>query len=107
VRGRGLAGNSGMGRRYLQDHLPVRTTDTEVGHVVRALYLEAGVTDVAAETEILPFAMVGAKPGHLKDAGEGTELVVGARVSIREGVSLHRGTKIGSGRTVLGDECTW
>jgi uncharacterized protein len=49
-RGRGLAGNSGMGRRYLQDHLPVRATDTEVGHVVRALYLEAGVTDVAAET---------------------------------------------------------
>ena len=49
-RGHGLAGNSGMGRRYLQDHLPVRATDTEVGHVVRALYLEAGVTDVAAET---------------------------------------------------------
>jgi DUF1680 family protein len=49
-RGQGLAGNSGMGRRYLQDHLPVRATDTEVGHVVRALYLEAGVTDVAAET---------------------------------------------------------
>jgi len=49
-RGRGLAGNSGMGRRYLQDHLPVRATETQVGHVVRALYLEAGVTDVAAET---------------------------------------------------------
>ncbi len=49
-RGRGLAGDSGMGRRYLQDHMPVRTSDTEVGHVVRALYFEAGVTDVAAET---------------------------------------------------------
>ena len=48
-RGRGLAGDSGMGRRYLQDHTPVRASDTEVGHVVRALYLEAGVTDVAAE----------------------------------------------------------
>jgi uncharacterized protein len=48
-RGRGLAGNSGLGRRYLQDHLPVRESATEVGHVVRALYLEAGVTDVAAE----------------------------------------------------------
>lgn len=49
-RGSGLAGDSGMGRRYLQDHLPVRESLTEVGHVVRALYLEAGVTDVAAET---------------------------------------------------------
>ena len=36
-RGRGLAGDSGLGRRYLQDHLPVRESATEVGHVVRAL----------------------------------------------------------------------
>jgi uncharacterized protein len=49
-RGHGLVGDSGLGRRYLQDHRPVRETDTEVGHVVRALYLEAGVTDVATET---------------------------------------------------------
>jgi DUF1680 family protein len=48
-RGHGLAGNSGLGRRYLQDHLPVRESPVEVGHVVRALYLEAGVTDVAVE----------------------------------------------------------
>jgi uncharacterized protein len=49
-RGHGLAGDSGFGRRYLQDHLSVRERTTEVGHVVRALYLEAGVTDVATET---------------------------------------------------------
>jgi len=49
-RGAGLAGDSGMGRRYLQDHMAVRSSPTEVGHVVRALYLEAGVADVAAET---------------------------------------------------------
>lgn len=49
-RGHGLAGDSGMGRRYLQDHLPVRESRTEVGHAVRALYLEAGVVDVATET---------------------------------------------------------
>ena len=30
--------------------MPVRQSVTEVGHVVRALYLEAGVVDVAAET---------------------------------------------------------
>ncbi len=49
-RGHGLAGDSGFGHRYLQDHLSVRERTTEVGHVVRALYLEAGVTDVATET---------------------------------------------------------
>jgi hypothetical protein len=49
-RGHGLVGDSGMGRRYLQDDLEVRQRTTEVGHAVRALYLEAGVTDVATET---------------------------------------------------------
>jgi uncharacterized protein len=49
-RGRGLVGDSGFGSRYLQDHLPVREAPVEVGHVVRALYLEAGIADVAAET---------------------------------------------------------
>jgi len=48
-RGHGLAGDSGLGRRYLQDHVPVRSLDTTVGHVVRALYLKSGVADVAAE----------------------------------------------------------
>ncbi|HSZ43397.1 MAG TPA: beta-L-arabinofuranosidase domain-containing protein [Trebonia sp.] len=50
-RGHGLAGDSGLGRRYLQDHEPVRDSVTVVGHAVRALYLEAGVTDVATETQ--------------------------------------------------------
>ena len=49
-RGHGLAGDSGMGHRYLQDATPVREAVTEVGHAVRALYLEAGVVDVAVET---------------------------------------------------------
>jgi DUF1680 family protein len=49
-RGRGLVGDSGFGRRYLQDHLPVRESTSIVGHAVRALYLEAGVVDVAVET---------------------------------------------------------
>jgi hypothetical protein len=49
-RGHGLIGDSGFGLRYLQDHEPVRDTVTPVGHVVRALYLDAGVADVAAET---------------------------------------------------------
>ena len=49
-RGQGLIGDSGFGRRYLQDWEPIRDTATLYGHAVRALYLEAGVADVAAET---------------------------------------------------------
>jgi uncharacterized protein len=49
-RGHGLIGDSGFGRRYLQDHEPVRDQAAIAGHAVRALYLEAGVVDVAVET---------------------------------------------------------
>jgi DUF1680 family protein len=49
-RGQGLIGDSGFGRRYLQDWEPVRETTALAGHAVRALYLEAGVADVATET---------------------------------------------------------
>jgi UDP-N-acetylglucosamine acyltransferase len=66
-----------------------------------------GETTIGAESEVFPFSMIGAQPGHLKDRGEGTQLVIGARASIREGVSLHRGTNAGAGRTVIGDDCTF
>jgi DUF1680 family protein len=49
-RGRGRIGDSGFGSRYLQDHVPVRVSTAVAGHAVRALYLEAGVVDVAVET---------------------------------------------------------
>lgn len=49
-RGYGAIGDSGFGRRYLVDHLPVRQSPACVGHAVRALYLESGIVDVAVET---------------------------------------------------------
>ena len=49
ARGHSTIGDSGFGVRYLQDHQPVRESVTEVGHAVRAVYLEAGVADVAVE----------------------------------------------------------
>jgi uncharacterized protein len=50
ARGHGLIGDSGFGSRYLQDAVPVRESTALAGHAVRALYLESGVVDVAAET---------------------------------------------------------
>ena len=38
------------GRDYYQDAVPVRDAEVLVGHAVRALYLTAGVIDVAVET---------------------------------------------------------
>lgn len=39
---------------YSQDHLPVRQQDKVVGHAVRAMYMYAGMADVAAETRDQP-----------------------------------------------------
>jgi uncharacterized protein len=50
LRGHGLLGPDKLGPRYFQDHQPVRDADEVTGHVVRQLYLLAGVVDVAVET---------------------------------------------------------
>jgi uncharacterized protein len=49
-RGRGVFGEHRLGLAYFQDETPVREAKSIVGHSVRALYLEAGVVDVAVET---------------------------------------------------------
>ena len=49
-RGHGLLGAGRFGAPYWQDHLPVREAPDVAGHVVRQLYLDAGVVDVATET---------------------------------------------------------
>lgn len=49
-RGAGWLGPGMFGAAYLQDDAPVRETTTLRGHAVRALYLNAGATDVAIET---------------------------------------------------------
>jgi DUF1680 family protein len=50
LRGRGLLKVGGLGASYFQDHAPVRESRAAVGHAVRQLYLNAGVTDVYLET---------------------------------------------------------
>lgn len=49
LRGRGLLKVGSFGARYFQDHAPVRDATSAVGHAVRQLYLNAGVTDVYLE----------------------------------------------------------
>ncbi len=52
VRGHGVLGNAygRFGTKYHQDHQPFRELDEIVGHAVRAVYLNAGVADIVAET---------------------------------------------------------
>lgn len=64
-----------------------------------------GRTSIGEDSEIFPFSVLGARPGHLHDRGEATELVIGARCVVRESASIHRGSNGGSGKTQVGDEC--
>ena len=52
VRGHGFLGKAydRFGSEYHQDHQPFREVDEIVGHAVRAVYLNAGVADLYAET---------------------------------------------------------
>lgn len=49
-RGKGFIGDGVFGAQYYQDDTTVRETDIMRGHAVRALYLNAGVTDLYLET---------------------------------------------------------
>ena len=62
-------------------------------------------TDIGRGTRIFPFASVGADPQDLKYKGERTTLTIGERVTIRESVTIHRGTGGGGGLTSIGDGC--
>jgi DUF1680 family protein len=50
ARGHDLVDPTGERSAYYSDHVPVRAATTVDGHAVRALYLQAGVVDLAVET---------------------------------------------------------
>jgi len=62
-------------------------------------------TTLGADCTVHPYAVLGADPQDLKHRGERTELVIGDGTSIREHATLHRGTALGGGRTVIGSDC--
>ncbi len=67
----------------------------------------AGNTTLGENTRVFPFASLGCEPQDLKYRGEDTRLVIGARCTIREGVTMNSGTAQGDGLTRVGDDCTF
>ena len=72
---------------------------------VKSHAVVTGRTTVGDETVIFPGAVIGEIPQDLKFKGEETELVVGKRNRIREGVTMNTGTEGGGGITKVGDDC--
>jgi len=62
-----------------------------------------GHTKIGSGTEIFPFAAIGLAPQHTRYEGEPSELIIGENNLIREYVTLHPGTKVGSMKTLIGD----
>ncbi|GGK26389.1 acyl-ACP--UDP-N-acetylglucosamine O-acyltransferase [Salinarimonas ramus] len=75
------------------------------GAVLESHVVVEGHTTIGARTRIHPFACLGGPPQDLKFDGSPTRLVVGADCTIREAVTMHRGTPQGGGETRVGDRC--
>lgn len=63
-----------------------------------------GWTELGDNVRVFPFAVIGAEPQHLKYAGEETRVIIGNRVTLREAVTVHRGTVFGNKKTTIGDD---
>jgi UDP-N-acetylglucosamine acyltransferase len=61
-------------------------------------------TRIGENCVVFPGAVIGAVPQDLKFAGEATYTIIGNNTTIRECVTVHRGTA-SKGKTVIGDNC--
>ncbi len=71
-----------------------------VSHVV----LDGHLT-MADENRVFPFTSLGCSPQDLKYKGEPTRLTIGSGNTIRESVTISRGTAGGGGETRIGSGC--
>ncbi|PSQ94514.1 MAG: acyl-[acyl-carrier-protein]--UDP-N-acetylglucosamine O-acyltransferase [Proteobacteria bacterium SW_6_67_9] len=80
--------------------------DVEIGSgtTVASHTVIRGPTRIGRDNRIFAFASVGEAPQDLKYAGEPTELIIGDRNTLREYVTLNRGTSEGGGVTRVGDD---
>jgi UDP-N-acetylglucosamine acyltransferase len=63
-----------------------------------------GHTTLGKNVHVFPSAVVGGVPQDLKYRGEPTTLTVGDNTVIRECATLHIGTELGGGKTVVGSD---
>ncbi|MCX8997632.1 acyl-ACP--UDP-N-acetylglucosamine O-acyltransferase [Rhizobiaceae bacterium BDR2-2] len=64
----------------------------------------SGRTVVGEGTVIFPMAVIGGPPQAIRHDGSETTLEVGARCTIREGVTMNTGSSDGGGKTIVGSD---
>ena len=80
------------------EHVKVGVGTRLISHVVID-----GHTVLGANNTIYPFTSIGMTPQDLKYQGEPSRTIIGSGNTIRESVTIHRGTQGGGMETVLGD----
>lgn len=71
--------------------------------VLHAHVVIEGRTSIGENCEIFSFACLGKAPQHLRYDGEDTALIIGKNNIIREHVTMHIGTMLDKGKTIIGD----
>jgi len=79
--------------------------DVEIGDnsVISSHVILKGPTRIGCNNRIFQFSTVGEDTPDLKYRGESTRLLIGDNNTIREGVTIHRGTVQDRGETTIGD----
>ncbi|WP_434356507.1 acyl-ACP--UDP-N-acetylglucosamine O-acyltransferase [Parasalinivibrio latis] len=80
--------------------------DVEIGEGTEIMthVVVKGPTRIGKENKIYQFASIGEACQDLKYAGEPTQLIIGDRNTIRESVTMHRGTVQDKGITKVGSD---
>ena len=73
--------------------------------IVMSHVVISGATTISEGAKIYSHAVIGGDPQNTAHKGGRTTLSVGKNCTIREGVTMNRGTDVGLGRTVVGDNC--
>lgn len=62
-------------------------------------------TEIGEDCEIYPYASIGLAAQHLQYKNEPSKVVIGNKTTLREGVTVHRGTPFDKSVTIIGDNC--
>jgi len=74
------------------------------GTELKASVCVYGNTSIGSQCVVWPGAVLGGDPQDLKFAGEDSRLVIGDRNEIRENVTIHKGTDVDTGVTLIGND---
>ena len=78
--------------------------EIQSGTIIEPHVVIKGSTSIGKDNHIFQFASIGEQPQDLKFAGEKTRLEIGDRNTIREYVTMNRGTEQGGGVTRIGSD---